>query len=387
MAAEDIAIIFGDSHLADRAWKDRPIEGDSYFSLDQITHAAVAMDVVAVIGAGDLIDKQLNRARPIGRFNDAMDRLEKSQIPFYFIQGQHEMMTDRPWASVHHWPTHLSNRRYKIGQFMVWGLDWTQPPLLQIALGTIPGDTDVGIFHQVWEEWMGVGNPEGKFTEIGSVKLGFSGDLHKTKRTVTVGRDGQPLEMYSPGSTSMQSIDEPTKKHYLVLRGDGTVVPKVLKTRPHLELGVLATSEEVDSLVERLPGMINATWDTTTTFPEEVRAPTIRVSYPHFLCDVERRFRAAIGDRGHLFAKELPPDKIETSGDDSVSIARVQARGQAMTLDSMLAGFLDNRDLSGLYTPSNRLLNAPDIAAELRAMRDEEVIDEGAEHVDQESSD
>jgi len=230
---------------------------------------------------------------------------------------------------------------------------------------------------------MGVGNPDGRFEEISSVIMGFSGDLHKTVKTKVTGRDGQELMMYSPGSTAMQDISEPPEKYFLVLRDDGTVITRKLKTRPFMKIGLLATPDEADQLMANIGGLVEQQWDLTANqgYPESVRAPLIRVVYPHFLGDIGRRLRAAVAGRGHVFEKELPPEKLmpQVSSSAGLMAADDADAGTAATLDLMLDEYVETQQIGGYAETCHRLLSSPDVPAELRKMRDEVLTQETAD--------
>ena len=74
-----LAVMFGDSHLQESAWASSKIQGDSMYSLEQIFSYAIRNKAKAVVGAGDLIDKQRNRAGPINYFHTQIDRLEEAK--------------------------------------------------------------------------------------------------------------------------------------------------------------------------------------------------------------------------------------------------------------------------------------------------------------------
>jgi hypothetical protein len=364
--AEEIAIITADWHLASRAWSDRPIEGDSYFSLKQIVDQAIERNVLAVIGAGDLFDSKYNKAEPIAMFSDQMSRLQTANIDMWFTQGNHEAQFGRQWCSVHPWPDHLHQVSVQIGPFKFFGLDWTAPPLLQVGLAAIPPGTDVVVLHQAFSEWFDLG-AEGRFSEISSARIGFAGDLHKIKRTVTRGRDGQELTMYSPGATSMNDITESPDKYFLVLHGDGSVKAHQLKTRKMFDIGVLARPEDLDNFVATIGDRLKESYDSVSDYPESIRKPLVRVVYPHWLEHAQRRITQAVGPLGHLFLKELPPDQSSVSE----SGVKPAVAGKAETLESMLPDFLERHELTHLADSAGRLLAAQDIETELLNMRKE----------------
>ncbi len=377
--SKPIAVFFADSHLQDRAWSERPIEGDSYFSLKQIFDFAIDKEVEAMFGAGDLIDRQVNKSRPITEFYAQLDRLQECQKPFslYYIQGQHEMQ-DQPWLSAHPAATHLNADQVTLTNgTTVWGLDFHPAIQLQIALSGMPARADILLAHQVWGEFMGsVTAPQGGMGDVPYVNTVVTGDYHHYADIKVRGKDGQEVRVLSPGSTCMQSIDEPPKKWFLVMLTDGTFKKVPLRTRPFMDWEIVGNEAEVERFCAEAPTAVQEMWHGTTPerqngylWPEACRKPLLRVTYSHKVDSARRRLAKVIGDGAHIVWKEIPPEKPEVQARRDRAL--VEGKRRATTLESELPGYLEAMEMPHLLDPCTRLLQATNVEDELRRLREE----------------
>lgn len=299
-------LFFADSHL-------REDRGDSKYALRQIIDYAIKNKVGAVVGAGDLIDRQKNRSAPIAFFFSQLDRLEEREIPFYYIQGQHDF-DDPPWLSGHRRSEHLHDREVICDDAILYGLDCLPEGELQRYLDTIPDNySEVGILvaHQVWGDWMGsVTVPQGTFSQIPVFNTAVTGDYHKIMTAKTLGKNGQPLTVYSPGATCMQKINEPHEHSFLV-RSKGQFRRIKLNSRPFIDWPLLLTPEQLDVFAEDFERVLAdaAHNSAEACLPEPLQTPFLRVTYSYRLPDTVRRVEKLVRGRAHLFWKELPPEE------------------------------------------------------------------------------
>ena len=366
--ANDIAVMFADGHLQDRAWANRPIEGDSYCSFKQIIDYAVK-NRLPVIGAGDLIDKQRNTSGPIVFLHKQLDRLALKNLPFFYTQGQHEMDED-PWLSGHRTAVHLHRRKEFLHGVTLYGIDYMPAEHLPTELGLIPEDVDLLICHQVWADWMGdIASPQGCFGDIPVVNNAFSGDYHIDTVEKTRGKDGQQIEVLSPGSIAMQSIDEDENKYFFVLMDDLTFRRVKLMTRRKVEWTVINRQDEVEQFVETIDPVLAEVESQAEKYPKGIRKPLLRVQYSSRLEGALRRIMKAVDGRAFVFPKETPPQKAEVEE----RRARKQRDGDkhATTLESLLPGYLESEGHKALQDDCQRLLQAGDVSGELQRMKKE----------------
>lgn len=367
-----IAVCFADSHLQERAWAGRPIEGDSYYSFKQIIDYAVSNRIKTVIGAGDLIDRQQNRAMPIVVLGQQLERLDEFCGLFYYIQGQHEL-EQTPWLASFSNARHLHRNRLQLGPLVACGIDYQTADNLRADLELIPQGTDILFAHQTWTDFMGEkAATQGLLGDIPIVSTVYTGDYHHPMDINIVGATGQKMRVISPGSTCMQAIDEPVHKYFHVLYDDGSFERIRLKTRQLLEWQTLNTESDIDHFVSEIDaGLTRAASDAVDDgLPPEIAKPLLWLRYSHHVAAAIRtRVPRAVADRAFLFYKENPPEPVEAVERRREASERGEAK--ASTLESELHEYLVVRHELELEADSMRLLQSPDPAETLRQLREE----------------
>ena len=368
--ATPIAVLAADTHLAPRSWSNRTIDGDAYYSFTQIIDFAVK-HLVPVVLAGDVLDRQLNRAGPIVFLEQQLDRLAEVNLPCYFISGQHEA-DDVPWLSSHRTARQLHRQEITLGPMRIYGLDYCPAGVLQAELKLVPATCNMVVMHQVLAEFMGsIATPQGSIGDVPHARTVFVGDFHKYRDITTKGADGQDVHVISPGSTCLQDISEDSDKYFVALCTDGTFKQVPLKTRIVLERGVLSTDAEIDQFVSAIPALIQAARAEAALrgYPENIRTPLVHVAYAAFLEGAARRLTQAVGANAHLFLKELAPVKQEAV--ERLQLAQANGQRRAATMDGMAEAYLQQQHLEALQPDVQRLLQTNDVPAELRRMREE----------------
>jgi len=352
------SLIFADAHAQVSAWSGRSITGDAEFALSQIAELAVAHRVASVEGLGDLIDQQRNRSAPPKMLERFAAKLHDAEIPFGFLQGQHEADTP-PWLSSVPGAHHRNGQLFELGGIKLFGLDFHPQDRLQEALVAIPPDADVLLAHQCWSEWMGdVTNPQGEFAQVPHVGCVISGDKHQYILEQRQGADGQAMLVCSPGATCMQAINEPSVHYVLLLSDDGSIKKIKLKSRVFVDWDVMTTKEDLTRFGEQFESELTAAMQRAATLdlPEALMTPLLRVTYSHKLDDAMRRVARIVGSRAHLFWKEIPPDRAEA--EKRVIKTKV---GEAVTPLSVLPLEVDKD--SDAFALTSRLLGTRDIDA------------------------
>lgn len=369
---QPITVVCGDTHLQDGAWNDRPIRGDSEYSLEQIIDYTLAQELTHVIGVGDLIDKQVNGSAPIYAYVKQLERLHAAGGVFDFLQGQHDMQAT-PWLLNSPAARHMHKLQVELlNGAWAYGLDYQPAGRLQAELDEIPAGTSVLCAHQVWHEFMGdVAAPQGSMADVPVVDTVISGDYHVAAVKNTRGKDGQPVRLISPGSTCMQSIDEPVNKGFLVLYDDMTFDHVPLVTRRMVELAGISHPSDADTLISQvLPNEIVRLLDESAGYDERIRKPIVRVVYSAEVPDVRRRVMEAAAGRVHLFFKENPVVTVDDSAAHVPAVDTGEVRPLA-TLSSSLNDYLIAKNLERLTGPCRRLLDTHDVAGELSRLKEE----------------
>ena len=360
-----VAVAFADAHLQEGAWVGRDIRGDSYKSFEQIIDYAVKHQL-PLIGAGDLLDRNANRSHTIHEMLRCLDKLNNcpEMVRLFVVQGQHEL-DDPPWFTCHKRVVHLpSHSPYIVAGLRVFGIDFQPHGQLQEALQKVPISTDILVCHQVWGEFMGeLGSPQGNLSEIARARLVITGDYHVPKALSLTGADGKTFKALSPGSTCMQSIDEPPAKYFLIINDNLTCNPVRLDTRNVLTITINSLDELDHHLVDlaaKLEGMVVADM-----------SPLLRVTYSWEMAEhgLRKRVLAVVGNKAHIFWKEVPREKPEALARRASAVADGQRR--ATTLESALPDYLQSHGMQPMRADCQRLLTAESPRDELARMRAE----------------
>lgn len=353
-------------HASDTHLRPRP---DELFAFTQLVDAAIEHKVKYVMLAGDLLDRQTNRAKVVSFLYRQLSRLQEAGIRVFYTQGQHDF-DDPPWFSGLDWPTHIHKKRVPTDDGAFYGLDWQPFGKLQEELAEIPSDVDFLVCHQVWANWMGdIAAPQGSFDQIpGQIRFVQTGDLHSWKLEKHKNADDQKMLVLSTGATTQQTVAEPQTHHYALRMADGSFEKKTLKSRVFVDCGLLARAEDLDKFVAELePTLAEAHQKgAAMDLPPELMTPVFRVSYHAKVFDTVRRVEKIVGGRAVLRFKELPPEE------KTVTYAQAKKKGGiAVTPLSMLAEEVDKEEEPATYELCERLLGAPDKELEFAKWRQE----------------
>ena len=375
--SEFFAAVFGDVHLKDKIYRNRPMYGDSYFVFNAAIDIAIENEVKVVILPGDILDKQSNNSKPITQLKAGLDKLDAAGIQVAYIQGQH-CMADPPWPSVSKNAVHLHRNSIEVDGYTITGIDFQAKENLQDELSWVsetlkadPAKT-ILVMHQVWSPWMpDFALPQGHLDDVSGFipELGLlvTGDLHEWKSEIT----SEGLIALSPGSMCMQSISEPEDKYVTLVepsgRGFGIHQKKVrLPTRPFIDWPFLGTVSDIDDVMREFDEVFDDTqsYCEQNSLPDEMCAPLVRFRYDHSLSGDIHRLEKLVGGRGHIFWKELAPKVSE----DEPGVV-LGASGAVKTMESILAASADIEDLAREL--AERLLSGGNPEEELNRWRKE----------------
>lgn len=352
-------LIASDLHLSDRIWKHKAIEGDSYFSWEQIVNAAISNDVSGVVLAGDILDKQVNLSKPIQELLTGIKKLCDKNIHVYFNQGQHEYQ-ENPWMLI----SSMSNVTWlhdKIVNFHGWnlvGCDYQNEERLKTFLQSAKAmAADILVCHQVWFEFMGEqAKPQGSFKDIPqSVSYLITGDYHE-HIIEKFKRDNSDLVVLSPGSTHLRSLSETETKEIFLL--DVAVKPTIrnipLITRRLFKFKI-DDATTIKKIEEKINGAISINQDycETTGLPAKLQKPIIQLNLTNVKSDVIVKIQEKYDDMVHLFFKPLV-EKIDTENNEVDSIDK-----KINLLDS-LDVFVNKEKNPLVYSLALAMLTEPD---------------------------
>lgn len=360
---QPLFVFCADLHLEDGAWTTRPgIYGDAYYSFRQIVDYCIEHKLPLILG-GDVLEKKSNLARPIAQLCAEMDRMERADVPLFYIQGNHEYDRNAPWLSVHTWPVHMHWGSFDINGVKVFGLDWLPRGEIQHAFTQAPSDTDILVTHQVWKDLMGnVGRTECELTDVHNVQTVLAGDFHVTKIVESVNAQGKPIRMLSPGSTCMQDMGESPEKFFFVIgRNTATSAiewaPVNIKTRALISYRV-ETHEELDDICAgKLVREIIAAAEAAVAndLPAEIQKPLVRVKFDKHLPDAYLRVVTCVGEQAHLFCEAITEKNLRQT-----AAPRDGVKNDLLTAVSDLIG-----DTNSAYKLAAALLAAEDPAREI----------------------
>jgi hypothetical protein len=235
-------VFAADTHIAHHAWASMPdVCEDAYHSYNQIIDWCCKHKPQALILGGDIFD-HVPSPVDFKVFLIGIDRLRQARIPVCAVQGQHGRYRDLSWTSVLDWVEDLEQiPYYKIGKFVIAGLDNRPPEELkaEIARKCTP-DVNILVLHQLCRGTVHERNGQQSwdFDPVwlpDSLQLVLMGDFHQEWETDhVVTESGVVIPIVYSGSTCMQSVSEPVKKSFLVVKDDYSYERIPLQTR-HFE--------------------------------------------------------------------------------------------------------------------------------------------------------
>jgi len=321
MGKTEAAVMFGDGHVDQNAWSARPtLWGDAIHSFRSVTSKAHELGV-PVVGAGDLIDVRRPEPWVVNMLRMELDVLASDDIPFYYIQGQHELDRKNPWmSSIHSHAEHIHKRSIALRGINIYGLDWTSADNLERELKEIPKSTDVFVCHQVWHEFMGDIAYEGTLRDIDAPWV-FTGDFHENKELIVKNVFGNSISVISPGATNIRRITESPKKYAYMLYDDLSWESFSLPTRYLLRYEIYKEAD-LDRVEADIPVQLETTvaeHNLSLELPEQLQAPIIDVKYSDKVDNVWSRISKVCGKDSHLFLRVMA-----ASDDNELSVEQQQ---------------------------------------------------------------
>lgn len=295
-SAVPIAVVTADNHLRPTTWVQHPtLAGDAYVAWQQIYEYA-ASNRLPLIQLGDLFDNARPDPESVSRYLAGMQVLQAGNVPFLFIQGNHDRIVNPAWADLSPWATRAEGV-FTLAGIRFYGISYKTKTELANELSRIPADTQVVLAHQAWKEIQNAGVTDASLCDFPFGVLLLTGDYHVKGTYSGVARDGQAVTAYSPGSTAMQALNEPPDKYFGVLYSDLRIQWIRLLTRSYITVDV-STEAEFESLLPRLRQPYDQSW--LATLPMLQKA-IVRVRYSTTIPNAYERLIQAAGDQFHLF--------------------------------------------------------------------------------------
>lgn len=336
-------LVTSDLHLSSRIWSHRPIEGDSYYSWEQIVNLALEHEVDAIILAGDILDKQVNVSEPIHKLLAGVTRLLEHKVSVYYTQGQHEYQAS-PWLQASTEAIWLHERSVHFDGWQVTGCDYqnSKEKLQQFLKSEQALGSQVLVCHQVWEDFMGdIAKPQGCFNDIpAGVNYLITGDYHKN----LIHNHGA-LTVLSPGSTHMRSIAEPEdKKVFLIATGSAgkfseeeklAVQTLSLLTRRCIRIDV-AKANNCWATLKKLGDSLLAQalqYAEDNALPPELMLPLIQLVHTSSDIELVDKFKQNFEQKAHLFFKQVEAKQL-SGQEEQEQIISADRIGMLQCVDS-----------------------------------------------------
>lgn len=335
-----LAIVVGDTHLAERTWSGRrTLTGDSFNSFLQATTEAIRRRLPMVL-LGDIFDAKNLSSGVLQFFCDQMNKLQEQNIPVYYVQGNHDCVTP-PWPAVHKWPIHINAMCVRLGTFPgqqcdCYGLDYFPVARYAAELARIPETAKVLFTHQAWADFGKMGSSDAAMSQM--LPRGITvatGDLHIAMYSRGVAANGDAVLLMSPGATCMQAINEP-QQHFIYemkLQPDGVVSfdPIPLWTRLVREF-VCTSQAEFDAAVLQIAGLPKSIIPAGTVL-YAIDTPIVRVRYPISVSEDSyvRLVAAAAKSGAHLFTDP----QLEDAPQSTVSVEDVHTEKMSTLRDAI----------------------------------------------------
>jgi len=325
-----LLVVAADTHLRPIVWARYPtLYGDTFDSLHQLVDTAIGINVPLLL-LGDIFDKARPDSESVMQFTDAAGRLAAKGLDIYYIQGNHDY-ADPPWPSVAKNAISLHNKKIVLadGTTLV-GLDYQRSDELVAAVAGLDAlrPFDFVCMHQAWSELQGIGSTQGSFKLFKPGDKVLTGDYH-VRKDIAVQVEGGAVYVHSPGSTSLQAIDEPSDKYCGVLSKTGeaySITPVQLATRRVYH--AWADNEADFSAALQVQ------------FEQEKYMPLLRVTYSDTIAEAFTRLVTAYNGRAFLFPKQVTSvveaQAVEQASEDSAVTLEDALR--AMPLDPVVAG-------------------------------------------------
>ena len=360
-----------DWHLKSYNWASRPeIRGDAFRSAVYIKEWCIKKKLPLYV-LGDITDVRHPDAETVGVLMDIISDLEAADVPFLYLQGQHELNRTRPWASCHRHAFWLNKRDINVHGIILYGLDFQPQGELQKCLDEMPDDTDVLLAHQVWRERMGnlrtdEHRPaEGAFADVPHVHMVISGDFHAHKTTKHNGKGGQRMQCMSPGSTYYKTTDEDPKKYFYVLYNDLTFQSVPIPTRAVVRDRV-GTDEKLTGIIEKFTGTFKE------VKPDDPDKPIWYVEFRPTISNAMERLEQAAKDRAHIFLrplKEKEPDVIDV---DTVSVEEENGDRGSQVMEDFITRVCKS---PAVDLTARRLSRAPNVREEVDQIVNEAITE------------
>jgi predicted phosphodiesterase len=370
MSAKPIMVLSSDWHLSPQSWKKHPrIVKDSYYSLSQIVDIALSLNV-PLIGAGDLFDVKTPPSESVLACYKEMSRLEKANLPVYYVQGQHEF-SDDPWMGLCKNAVDIDSFKknsddpeiFEINGISICGMDICQSPLnFGIKLGKLIEKAnnsrfDLFVTHQVWGDFIKKSEEPYLLKNATFANMVYTGDFHKD---LILDIDG--VTCVSSGSIAMQANNENPNKRVFILNDDMSLSSYWLKTRPFVSLEI-KTEKDFEFVMDSEKEALLTGWWYLNDLPEYISTPLIVVKYQNTISNAF----FALKDKFKEWNNEINPVDF-SSAEITAAVERREIR-DLVDIGDCISKCVPPNGIT--YSDAIRVFNSSDVETEIKSMREE----------------
>lgn len=294
------ALFVGDAHLAERSFAGRhDMVGDPQYAFTQVVDLALKLADESsllrhVVTAGDLFDSKRPTSGVISFFREQLRRLEKRNIKFAYVDGNHDGCPVSWPKAVYSPAVHLHRRVVEIGGRLIGGLDFTPEDEFETLLEQMPEKMDVLVCHQGWREFATSGGLSIEHHVRRACDV-FAGDTHAKSVQTHVG--SVPVAI-SPGSTYTTKSNHDFEHAVFGMTAAGRWHELPIKSRRGLRQPLL-TEAEAESFLDNLPQVLSGLFD--AELPDDLRRPMIVLTLHDVTLSMKHRLSAALKDKAHVF--------------------------------------------------------------------------------------
>lgn len=339
MASEEI-VFAGDLHAARSIYVTHPnMIDDSQFALHQIATYCLNNNLPLVL-LGDNFNKRFPGPDVINWFLESL-----ANVNVYFIQGQHDMQPVLAWPEVVSFGPRIKksldqrNSKEKtpacieVSGIKLYGFDFLPRTKLQECLKLVPSDCEILCLHALIKDVMGIDEAWHLDTDWipTHVDTTVLGDWHGLPQSgITNGRKW----LYT-GSSSMQSVTEPTEKTFLVAKRvcpDSAGKDKFeferipLKTRPYIFADV-RHEKELETWISSIVKTCKEAREEATSLgiPDSVTRPFVVLRYNVGIENAYQKIMNTIGTLitdGIIYFHPMPNRSFVSEGKEDCALSK-----------------------------------------------------------------
>lgn len=303
--SEVLAYATADWHVPETkgggAWKSLSgIGGDVLFALEQ-TVALCVKDRADLWAAGDIVDGPDVEPDALADLYAVLRPLTYTDLRIYYVLGNHD--AGRDWlAALGPTAVNVSGRAVQTPKgYTITGSSFVEKELFRQTAGSC-AKTDVGLYHQTWQEWTN-GGGRSTLADIPNHTLAVCGDVHV--RGIATPPKG-PVTALSPGPMAPQSVAEFAEAKVFAVGKDLFPTEVSIRGRQYRAYEV-SDGKAADAVIADLTAMT-----VDESLPQALRTPMVSVCVRTPIDGFEAAVTKMAASRGVIVRVYAPaPTRVE----------------------------------------------------------------------------